>query len=106
MAVRKVMVSLVDCQPSGVWWTGQLDWTPPDSTGLQSGCFEWFSNGYGWPLSLVESGGVCWSPTGLCGGEIRTRFRDNKRREYMTTDFDTYLKTCGIVREHSVRNRP
>src|SRR6266511_3686423 len=74
MAVRKVMVSLVDCQPSGVRWTGQLDWTPPDSTGLQSGCFEWFSNGYGWPLSLVESGGVRRSPTGLCGGEIRTPF--------------------------------
>src|SRR6266511_3146824 len=62
MAVRKVMVSLVDCQPSGVRWTGQLDWTPPDSTILQSGCFEWFSNGYGWPLSPVESGGVRWSP--------------------------------------------
>jgi len=48
----------VDCQPSGVRWTGQLDWTPPDSTRLQSGCFEWFSNGFGWPLSPVESGGV------------------------------------------------
>jgi len=48
----------VDCQPSGVRWTGQLDWTPLDSTGLQSSCFEWFSNGFGWPLSPVESGGV------------------------------------------------
>ena len=56
-AVQKVMVSPVessrvhwtppDWNSSGVQWTGQLDWTPPDSTGLQSGCFEWFSNGFG-----------------------------------------------------------
>ena len=44
-AVRKVMVSPVES--SRVQWTGQLDWTPPDSTGLQSGCFEWSSNGFG-----------------------------------------------------------
>ena len=61
-----------------------VDWsTGLDSTGLhwttvqlQSGCFEWFSNGYGWPLSPVESGGVRQSPTGLCGGGIRTPLID------------------------------
>jgi len=24
----------------------------------------------------------------------------------MLTEFDTFLKSCGIVREHTVRNRP
>ncbi len=39
-------------------------------------------------------------------GKSMKRLREDKGGEYMTTDFDNYLKACGIVREHSVRNRP
>ena len=63
-----------DGESGGVQWTppdsgglptkrSLVDWsTGLDSTGLQSSCFEWFSNGFGWPLSPVESSGVCRSP--------------------------------------------
>jgi hypothetical protein len=39
-------------------------------------------------------------------GKTIKRFREDKGGEYMTNDFDAYLKAYGIVREHSVRNRP
>lgn len=39
-------------------------------------------------------------------GKKIKRFRDDKGGEYMSTDFDTYLRNAGITREHSVRNRP
>jgi transposase InsO family protein len=32
--------------------------------------------------------------------------REDKGGEYMSNEFDAYLKECGIRREHSVRNRP
>jgi len=72
-AVRKVMVSPVE--------SSRVHWTPPDSTGLE---FQW--SPVDWPTGLdyspaVLSGSamdladhsVRRSPTGLCGGEIRTR---------------------------------
>src|ERR671929_620035 len=39
-------------------------------------------------------------------GKKIKRFREDKGGEYMSNDFDTYLRDAGIVREHSVRNRP
>jgi transposase InsO family protein len=39
-------------------------------------------------------------------GKPLKRLRENKGGEYMSKEFDTYLKECGIAREHSVRNRP
>jgi len=39
-------------------------------------------------------------------GKTLKRLREDKCGEYMSTEFDTLLKSCGIVREHSVRNRP
>jgi len=41
----------------------------------------------------------------VTGKKIK-RFREDKGGEYMSNDFDTFLKNAGIVREHSVRNRP
>ena len=39
-------------------------------------------------------------------GKTLKQFRKAKGGEYMSTEFDTFLNGCGIVREHSVRNRP
>jgi len=39
-------------------------------------------------------------------GKKIKRLRKDKGGEYMSADFDTFLKNAGITREHSVRNRP
>jgi len=39
-------------------------------------------------------------------GKTLKRFREDKGGEYISTEFDTILKSCDIFREHSVRNRP
>jgi hypothetical protein len=41
----------------------------------------------------------------LTGKKIK-RFREDKGGEYMSNEFNAYLEACGIVREHSCRNRP
>jgi transposase InsO family protein len=41
----------------------------------------------------------------LTGKKIK-RFRDDKGGEYMSNEFSAYLDACGIIREHSCRNRP
>ena len=32
--------------------------------------------------------------------------RDDKGGEYMSNEFNSYLDACGIVRQHTCRNRP
>jgi transposase InsO family protein len=32
--------------------------------------------------------------------------REDKGGEFMSNEFDAFLKNCGIARQHSVRNRP
>jgi hypothetical protein len=39
-------------------------------------------------------------------GKLVKCFREDKGGEYMSNEFDAYLKECGIARQHSVRNRP
>jgi len=39
-------------------------------------------------------------------GKLLKCLREDKGGEYMSNEFDTFLKECGIIREHSVRNRP
>ena len=39
-------------------------------------------------------------------GKLVKGLRDDKGGEYMSNEFDAYLKECGISRQHSVRNRP
>jgi hypothetical protein len=39
-------------------------------------------------------------------GKKIKRFRDDKAGEYISNDFNDYLDACGIVREHTCRNRP
>ena len=41
----------------------------------------------------------------LTGKKIK-RLRDDKGGEYMSNEFQNLLDECGIVREHTVRNRP
>ena len=67
----------------GLWWT-EIQWSPVESTSFRKGESSWSpvdsgglkSSGVHWTLSENEStslrkgefGGVCQSPTGLCGG--------------------------------------
>ena len=41
----------------------------------------------------------------LTGKKIK-RVREDKGGEYMSNDFQNFMDACGIVREHTVRNRP
>jgi len=41
----------------------------------------------------------------LTGKKIK-RLREDKGGEYMSNEFQDFLDECGIVREHTVRNRP